>query len=177
MLAKNKSSSNKALQSKFSRYYHSPDFVQEKKRQFHLHLNLTSALQSNCNSFWASSESAPRSLGHTNGFNNLPFHTDVSHVCWEHTQIHTGKCYGTRSLKEKKEKQKAGAQAVSNWDGWCSLPAQDARRKSQRLICEGPAGTVHAGDCGGNKVYKNTALLWGEKANKSKSISKYQLYE
>lgn len=32
-------------------------------------------------------------------------------------------------------------------------------KKNQRLICEGPAGTVHAGDWGGNKVCENTVLL------------------
>ena len=31
--------------------------------------------------------------------------------------------------------------------------------KNIRLICEGPAGAVHARDCGGNKVYKKTVLL------------------
>lgn len=81
----------------------------------------------------------------------------------KHTHTHrhapTGKYYGMGSRKEKKKSRKPEHSQFQNEMDGALYACARRKKKYQRLICEGPAGTVHARDCGGNKVYKNTVLL------------------
>lgn len=77
-----------------------------------------------------------------------------------HTDMHPLEStmgWGAEKRKRKSRKPEH-SQFQNEMDGALSACAR-RKKKYQRLICEGPAGTVHARDCGGNKVYKNTVLL------------------